>query len=336
MGKNDALVTIEDLQVEFKTREGIVRALRGVNLDIRRGETLGLVGESGCGKSMTARAIMGLIPKPGKITAGNIRLHRDGTSNPIQLESLDPRSDSMGQIRGKEIAMVFQEPMTSFSPIHTVGHQIGEMVELHLGVDKKKARDRAIEVLSLVGIPEPEQRVDAYPFQLSGGMRQRAMIAMALSCNPALLIADEPTTALDVTTQAQILELLRSLQMQLGMSILLITHNIGVVAALSHRIAVMYLGEVVEEGSVEEVLSNPAHPYTQGLLKSMPRLGHRTGERLWSIEGSLPDAYTSLPGCAFHPRCWLARPDICDKQKPPAVRVSDHHSASCLLIGEPR
>jgi peptide/nickel transport system ATP-binding protein len=324
----ELLLKIRDLKVQFSTREGTVNALNGVDLDIYRGETLGVVGESGCGKSMTARSILGLIPKAGKIVGGNIELYLEDASISLTGERA---KENVRKIRGKAVAMIFQEPMTSFSPIHTIGNQIGEAIQLHQGLDKNAARERVIELLSLVGIPDAKRRVDAYPFELSGGMRQRAMIAMALSCNPALLIADEPTTALDVTIQAQILELLRELQERLGMSIMLITHNIGVVAAISHRISVMYLGKVIEEGSVEDVLSRPKHPYTVDLLKSMPKLGHRQRERLWSIKGTLPDPYTKVVGCAFHPRCSSYMPGVCDVAAPAFAPVSPGHKVACFI-----
>jgi len=342
----ERLLEIVDLHVHFETQEGTVRALRGVDLVIRRGETVGLVGESGCGKSMTARAILNMVPRPGRIVKGVVRLFRGGDhragAQVVEITKLDPFGPEMRAIRGKEIAMVFQEPMASFSPVHTVGNQIVEAIVIHQGLSKPQARERAAELLDLVGIPNPRQRLDSYPFELSGGMRQRAMIAMALSCDPDLLIADEPTTALDVTIQAQILELLQRLQEQLGMAILLITHNLGVVAAMAHRMAVMYLGKVVEEGESVDIFDSPAHPYTRALLRSMPRAGERSGtgrgkrRRLWAIAGSVPGSHTHVSGCSFHPRCPEAIPGLCDQQDPEPLAVGRSQWVRCLLYEESR
>src|SRR5688572_30440088 len=258
---------------------------------MRRGEVLGVVGESGCGKSITAHSILRIIPPPGRIDAGQILFHpsgQSGANGAIDLARLNPTSSEIRNIRGKDIAMIFQEPMSSFSPVHTIGSHIVEAILLHQNVSKTKAREMTIELLRLVGISGAEQRVDNYPHQFSGGMRQRAMIAMALSCNPSLLIADEPTTALDVTIQAQILELMRGLQKQLGMAIMFITHNLGVIAQIADTVAIMYLGQVVEYGPVREILRNPKHPYTVDLLRAVPRLGKTAGQRLVAIEGSIP------------------------------------------------
>jgi peptide/nickel transport system ATP-binding protein len=295
-----------------------------------------LVGESGCGKSVTAQAILRIIPKPGLITQGQILLHRStapGSSEEFDLAQVDATGQQIRSIRGKDIAMIFQEPMSSLSPVHTVGAQIIEVIRLHQTVTKAEARQRAIQALRLVGIPRPEMRVDAYSFELSGGMRQRAMIAIALACRPSLLIADEPTTALDVTIQAQILELMQRLQQEMGMSILLITHNLGVVAALSHRVAVMYLGRIVEQATKEEIFNHPKHPYTQGLLNSVPRVGDKKGRRLWAIEGVVPHPYAQIQGCAFHPRCPKIMRGVCDKEYPPTVEVGTQHSVACYLYG---
>jgi oligopeptide/dipeptide ABC transporter, ATP-binding protein, C-terminal domain len=330
----ETLLEIRDLHVHFETREGTVRALRGVDLVIKRGETLGLVGESGCGKSMTARAILNMVPRPGRIVSGSIRFFRQGNlgpdTAPVEITKLDPYGPEMRAIRGKEIAMIFQEPMASLSPVHTVGNQIMEAIMIHQGLSKSAARERAAEMLDLVGIPNPRQRLDAYPFELSGGMRQRAMIAMALSCDPDLLIADEPTTALDVTIQAQILELLQRLQEQMGMAILMITHNLGVVAAVAHRVAVMYLGKVVEVGETIDIFDTPAHPYTRALLRSVPRAGEKR-RRLWAIEGSVPGPHTQVPGCAFHPRCPEAIPGVCDQREPEVLRFGQSQWVRCVL-----
>jgi peptide/nickel transport system ATP-binding protein len=249
----------------------------------------------------------------------------------VDLTELDPRGREIRDIRGQDVAMIFQEPMTSLSPVHTVGSQIMEAIRLHQRATKEEARLRAIEMLGLVGIPCPELRVDAYSFELSGGMRQRAMIAIALSCNPSLLIADEPTTALDVTIQAQILELMQQLQQELNMSILMITHNLGVIAALSHRVAVMYLGRVVEQAPKEAIFSNPQHPYTQGLLHSVPRIGETKGKRLWAIQGVVPHPYARVSGCAFHPRCPQFMPGVCDQDLPPTVEIAPEHTVACYL-----
>ena len=331
--QQEKLLSVHDLHVHFTTREGTVRALNGVDMELYRGETLGLVGESGCGKSMTARAIMQMVPFPGKIVKGEVHLYRREESGvrDINITALHPDSPEILDIRGSDIAMIFQEPMTSLSPIHTIGDQIGEAVRLHQDVTKEEARERAIEMLYLVGIPDAKTRVDSYPFEMSGGMRQRAMIAMALSCNPSILIADEPTTALDVTIQAQILELIQRLQQQLNMTVLMITHNLGVVAAMSHRVAVMYLGKIVELASTDDIFHNPKHPYTQALLKSVPRVGEKTGERLYAIKGSIPDPFVQVPGCSFHPRCPQFVKGVCDRQVPRPVQVSEGHQVSCLL-----
>ena len=334
--QRDLLLSIRDLHVHFRTREGLVRVLNGVNLDIHEGETLGLVGESGCGKSMTARSILRMVPPPGKIIAGEVHLYlRTETGvKDINLTSLPEDGPEIRRIRGKHISMIFQEPMTSFSPVHTIGDQIIEALRLHQDMSLQEAKERTIEMLSLVGIPDAAGRIDSYPFELSGGMRQRAMIAMALSCRPTLLIADEPTTALDVTIQAQILELLARLQEQLQMSILMITHNLGIVASMAHRVAVMYLGRIVEEAPVDEVFYNPKHPYTRALLKSVPKVGQKTGERLWAIAGSVPDPFVQVPGCTFHPRCPDMKPGLCDKVVPDNVAVGVDHIVNCWLYSD--
>jgi oligopeptide/dipeptide ABC transporter ATP-binding protein len=334
------LLEIQDLHVHFFTNDGIVRAVNGVDLTLYKGETLGLVGESGCGKSVTARAILNIVPKPGKIIQGQINYWRarataSGESEVVDIANLDPFGPEIREIRGNEIAMIFQEPMASFSPVHTIGFQLIELIMLHNEIERESARKRAIDMLRLAGIPDPKRVVDSYPFELSGGMRQRAMIAMALSCNPSLLIADEPTTALDVTIQAQILDLLRSLQEQLGMSVLLITHNLGVVASMAHRLAIMYLGQVMEHGPTEDVFREPKHPYTQGLLKSVPQLGKRRGERLWTIKGAVPNPYARIIGCPFHPRCPNPIEGLCSQQSPSMVRVGAEHSVKCFQYYTP-
>jgi peptide/nickel transport system ATP-binding protein len=328
------IVSIRGLEVAARSRHGMLRPLRGIDLDLTRAATTGLVGESGCGKSMTARALLNITPNPMRITAGSVLL-ADGKDS-IDLAKLDPDGPPMRAIRGRRLAMIFQEPMTAFSPVHTIGNQIAEMLTIHEKLDKRAAKERSIEMLNLVGMPNARQRFDAHPFNLSGGMRQRAMIAMALACKPDVLVADEPTTALDVTIQAQILELLARLQEELGMTVLLITHDLGVVARTTSRVAVMYLGQVVEETTTEALFDNPKHPYTQGLLGSVPRLGSRKGKRepLPAMRGSVPPALAELPGCAFHPRCPKAVAGLCDVVKPAMAEVADGHKARCLLYPE--
>jgi oligopeptide/dipeptide ABC transporter ATP-binding protein len=335
-GPPDApLISIRDLKTYFFLREGTVRALDGVSFDIARGEALGVVGESGCGKSVTAQAILRIVPEPGKIVDGEITLYRQPASNGdnvVKLTDLDPRGPAIRAIRGAEIAMIFQEPMTSFSPVHSIGYQIMEAITLHQKVNKGEARARAVEILARVGMPRPHQAVDAYPHQISGGQRQRAMIAMALSCNPSLLIADEPTTALDVTTQAQILDLLRHLQDDLGMAIMFITHDLGVIAEMTKRVVVMYLGRVVESADVDTLFHDPHHPYTRALINSVPRLGMISG-LLQPIEGSVPDPYNVPAGCAFHPRCPSFIPGRCDVVEPEWIAITPNHHVRCHLYG---
>ncbi len=314
------ILEVRDLRTVFDTDDGEVQAVNGVSFEVRAGETLGVVGESGCGKSVTAFSILRLIPSPpGRIAGGQVLFRgRD-------LLSLD--DDAMRRIRGNEISMVFQEPMTALNPVYTVGDQIMEAVRLHQRVGKKEARRRAVEMLAKVGIPSPDQRVDEYPHQLSGGMRQRVMIAMALSCNPAVLIADEPTTALDVTIQAQILELLKSLQAELGMAMILITHDLGVIAETADRVAVMYAGKVVEYTDIRTLFASPRHPYTIGLLESIPRMTERK-ERLSVIPGTVPPPTAFPPGCTFHPRCPFLD-DGCRREEPALEACGDGHQVRC-------
>ncbi|MEU8396932.1 ABC transporter ATP-binding protein [Nonomuraea sp. NPDC048892] len=333
MGADDVLLEIENLRTHFLMDDGVIAAVDGVDLRVRRGETLAIVGESGCGKSVMARSILRLVDRPGRIEGGKITLHRDG--GPVELVGAPARL--LREIRWRDIAMVFQEPMASLSLVHTIGSQIVEAVRLHENVGKAAARRRAIEMLDRVGIPMPQRRVDSYPFELSGGMRQRAMIAMALSCRPSLLIADEPTTALDVTTQAQILELLRDLQDEFGMAIMLITHDLGVAAQVADTMAVMYLGRVVEYGTAEQVLGEPRHPYAQALLRSMPRLGRASRTRLTAIKGMVPPPYARPAGCSFHPRCDRVVAGRCDVAEPRLIPVSEpagDREVSCLLYEE--
>jgi oligopeptide/dipeptide ABC transporter ATP-binding protein len=324
------IVRVEDLKTYFDTLDGVVRAVDGVSLEIHPGEALGLVGESGCGKSVTAFSILRLLPKTSRIVEGRILFDRGTGEPPIDLVTVDPNGDLIRNIRGNEIAMIFQEPLTSLSPVHTVGSQIAEAVELHQGCSKEDGRKRAISMLEAVGIALPEQRFGEYPHQFSGGMRQRAMIAMALSCNPALLIADEPTTALDVTIQAQIIELMKRLQDEFGMAILMITHNLGVVAEVCSRVAVMYMGKIVETGSARTIFHRPLHPYTVGLMRSIPHLGRRIKARLTPIPGSVPDPYSVPTGCAFYPRCPAPKTPGCTEEVE-LLYVESDHQVRCTL-----
>jgi peptide/nickel transport system ATP-binding protein len=327
-------ISVQNLKTYFFADEGVTKAVDGASFDIFPSQTLGIVGESGCGKSVTARSILRIVENPGKIVDGHIYLRRRGT-NGAELEedltTLNPDGKQIRRIRGKEIGLVFQEPMTSFSPVHTIGNQIIEAIQIHDRVGNKEARNRAIEQLRLVGIPKPERRVDEFAFELSGGLRQRAMIAMALSCNPTMLIADEPTTALDVTTQAQILDLLRSLQEQRGMAIMLITHNLGVVAEMSDDVVVMYLGRVVEQGLVDDIFHAPRHPYTRALLKSIPSIKSESRVKLPTISGSIPHPFNRPPGCPFHPRCPEFMVGTCDRAEPDMTPVGDRQRVSCFL-----
>lgn len=300
---NPPLVEIKDLQIAFPLEDKTVSVVHDVTITLPRATTIGLVGESGCGKSMTGLSLLQLIPSPGKIVNGQILYHKEGEKSPIDIAQLAPREDAIRAIRGKEIAMIFQEPMSSLNPVYTIGQQISEMVRLHTTKNKKEAHDHAVEMLKKVGIPSPEIRVNDFPHQLSGGMRQRAMIAMALSCNPKLLIADEPTTALDVTVQAQIIDLMRDLQAEFGMAILMISHDLGVIADIAEEVIVMYAGRVVEQGSAETIFYSAQHPYTQGLLRSIPVLGKALHERLYSIPGTVPSPLAMPRGCPFRPRC---------------------------------
>jgi len=328
------ILEVRDLRTYFFPDEGTVKAVDGAAFDVYPRKTLGIVGESGCGKSVTARSILRIVERPGRIVNGSILLRRKGDEAGIDLSRLDPDGRDIRRIRGEEIALIFQEPMTSFSPVHTVGSQIVETIRLHQDVGKREARERAVDMLRQVGVSSPERRVDQYAFELSGGLRQRAMIALALSCHPRILIADEPTTALDVTTQAQILDLLMALQEREGMAIILITHNLGVVAELCDEVAVMYLGRVVERGPVDAIFHDPKHPYTRALLRSMPSIKARVRSRLPVIEGSIPHPYNRPSGCPFHPRCPDFMPGRCDKEEPAIRPVGTAQEAACLLYGE--
>jgi len=331
----EPILEVKNLRTYFFLDEGTVKAVEGADFAIPRGSTVGVVGESGCGKSVTAYSILQLVEGCGRIVDGQILWYRkaagDGATEVIDLARLKPNSGELRAIRGGEIAMIFQEPMVSLSPVHTVGDQIAENIRLHGAVRRKEARARAIELLGKVGIPKPEERVDSYPFQLSGGMRQRVVIAMALSCNPSLLIADEPTTALDVTTQAQIMELMVSLQREFGMAIMLITHNLGVVAEMCEQVIVMYLGQVVERADVDSLFHEALHPYTQALLRSIPILGRGKSNRLDPIKGMVPDPYNRPVGCAFHPRCVKMIPGRCDREPILLTELMDGRAVRCVL-----
>jgi peptide/nickel transport system ATP-binding protein len=326
---DETILSVQDLRTHFYTRDGVVRAVDGVTFDLTRGETLCIVGESGCGKSVTALSILGLIPpKAGKIVGGSIRF--DGTELTTESES------AMRRIRGNRISMIFQEPMTSLNPVLTVGEQISESLRIHQRLDRRAAWDRAIEMLALVRIADPKRRAGEYPHQLSGGMRQRVMIAMALACNPQVLVADEPTTALDVTIQAQILNLMLELKDRLGTAIILITHDLGVVAETAQRVIVMYAGRMVEEAPVAELLRHPKHPYTRGLIGSIPRRKPgaprgRTRGRLQEISGLVPSLREAIPGCAFAPRCGFATAR-CTTEQPPFEAHGPRHHAACWEV----
>lgn len=327
-----SLLEVKDLRIHFFTDEGAVRAVDGMNLTIERGKTICLVGESGCGKSVTARAFLKIVRSPGKIVGGQMLYHRqlpDGKTETVDIAQLDTKGPEIRAIRGKEISMIFQEPMSSLSVVHTVGNQIIETILLHEKVSKQEARNRAIELLRLVEIPKPERLIDEYPFRLSGGMRQRAMIAMAIACNPTMLIADEPTTALDVTTQAQIIELMKSLQAQYGMAILFITHDLGVVAEIADDVAVMYLGKIVERSNVDTIFNAPKHPYTQALLRSIPKIAMNRSE-LDPIKGMVPSPFRRPSGCTFHPRC-AQQMAHCSSVEPALTQLNENHQVRCLL-----
>ena len=317
------LLEVNGLKTQFFTQDGVVKAVDGVSFYVNEGETLGIVGESGCGKSVSVLSVMRLIPQPpGKIVDGEVIFDGDNL--------LDMKDDDIRRVRGNKIAMIFQDPMTSLNPVLTIGRQIGEALELHMGMNKEEARKRSGELLSMVGIPEAEMRLDDYPHQFSGGMRQRAMIAMGLACNPRLLIADEPTTALDVTIQAQIVDLVKRLRDDIGMAIIWITHDLGVIAGLADRMMVMYAGHAVEEAPVREVYGDPRHPYTLGLLGSLPRLDEVRAERLTSIEGLPPDLIALPPGCPFEPRCVYAI-DKCREVRPELEPVGPRHRIACWV-----
>ena len=324
------VLEISNLRTHFELDEGVLKAVDGVDLAIPDQATVGVIGESGCGKSVTAQSILRIVPSPGKIVTGDITLQLPERA-PVQMTRLDTRSPEVRAIRGKEISMVFQEPMTGLSPVHTIGFQIREAILLHKTQDKDEAKDIAMEMITRVGISNPGQRYDEYPHQLSGGMRQRAMIAMALSCDPALLIADEPTTALDVTVQAQILDLISHLQEQLGMSVMYITHDLGVIAEIADTVNVMYLGRVVERTDTVELFDNPQHPYTRRLLKSIPKVGRKSRVRLDAIQGNVPTPINQAAQCGFFSRCPEAIPGICDVKIPALLEQGNDHAVRCFL-----
>ncbi len=319
----DLLLDVKGLETQFKTPDGFVHAVNGVSFGLKEGETLGVVGESGCGKSVTMLSVLGLIPSPpGKVVAGEAFF--------FGQDLLKMSKEEIRHVRGAQIAMIFQDPMTSLNPVLTIGRQLEEPLMLHLGMTKKQARDRAAELLSMVGIPKAEDRLNDYPHQYSGGMRQRVMIAMALSCSPQVLIADEPTTALDVTIQAQIMDLVKRLRNELGMTIIWITHDLGVVAGLAQRVVVMYGGYIIEEAPVQELFSNPSHPYTVGLIGSLPRVDEKEHTRLYSIEGQPPVLYQKPQACPFAPRCkWAV--ERCWKENPILEVVSNEHRVACWV-----
>lgn len=328
---SDKVLDINNLQVSFFTEEGDVRAVNGVSFAMRRGRIMALVGESGCGKSVTSYSVLRLIQKPGKIVGGSINFQsKDGET--VDITQLGDNDDRLFNLRGGKIAMIFQEPMTALSPVHTIGNQMCEAILNHQPLSPAEARSKAIEMLRKVGIPGPEKRIDLYPFEMSGGMRQRVVIAMALVCDPEVLIADEPTTALDVTIQAQVMGLMKGLQKDMGTSILLITHDLGVVAQMADDVSVMYLGRVVEQGTVRKVLKDPRHPYTMGLLNSLPSLAMNK-EELPSIDGSVPNLTEIPSGCPFHPRCPYAKEGLCDSGSPPPLKdIGEDRGVACLRL----
>ena len=329
------LLSVRNLKTYFKLDEGLVKAVDGVEFDVYPGQVVGIVGESGCGKSVMIKSVLRIVEKPGEIVDGEIWFHPQkglGTNGQYaDLVKLKARGEKMRQIRGNEIALIPQEPMAAFSPVHTIGNQLIEAVRLHQKVNKRKAFDIAVKALQEVGMPNPEQRMSAYSWELSGGLRQRAMIAMALTCSPSLLIADEPTTAIDVTTQAQVLNLLRSLQERHNMSIIFITHDLGVIAQVADFVVVMYLGRVMETGTVDDIFHNPQHPYTKALLDSIPTVHSPSKELLPTIEGSIPHPFNRPAGCPFYPRCANFMSGVCNKRTPILQKINEKQSVSCFL-----
>lgn len=330
----EPLLSIRDLKVHFFMDEGVVKAVDGITMDVYPGQVFGIVGESGCGKSVTMKALLRIVEPPGRIVGGRMLLRqagKDGSSQTIDLAKLDAKGAEMREVRGGQIGLIPQEPMAAFSPVHTVGDQIMEAIHLHRKVNAREARKIALQLLKDVGIPEAEQRLDAYSWQLSGGLRQRAMIAMALSCNPAILIADEPTTAVDVTTQAQVLKLLRRLQQERNSAIIFITHDLGVIAQMADYVTVMYLGLVVEQGPVDLIFHSPKHPYTRALLESIPSIDSAPRANLPTITGSIPHPFNRPVGCPFYPRCTRFMAGVCDQHAPALQEIDDRQRVSCFL-----
>jgi peptide/nickel transport system ATP-binding protein len=334
LAPTDNILEVRDLKTHFPTSEGLVKAVEGATFNLARGRTLCIVGESGSGKSITARSVMQIVSSPGRVVGGEILYRRELDTVPMDLAKMHPNSPEIRAIRGRDIAMIFQEPMSSLSPVHTIGHQMIEMIRLHQPLGKAEAREKAIRLLKRVGIPRADERVDSYAFQLSGGQRQRAMIALALSCEPRLLIADEPTTALDVTTQASILDLIAELQQEFGMSVIFITHDLGVVAEIADDVAVMYLGRVVERGPVDDIFHDPRHPYTQALLRAIPRVEGARGERLANIRGMVPHPFARPPGCPFSTRCDAMMPGKCDVDEPLDDWLAPSRVVRCFRANE--
>ena len=336
MNVQNPIIQVKDLRIDIKLDEGILTPVRGINFDIRPGETMGLVGESGCGKSLTSKAILSINEK--KCAVNGSILFRNDKDEEIDILKLDDRGQEIHDIRGKQISMIFQEPMVAFSPMYTIGNQINESTRLHITKDKKESKKISLEMMKKVGIANAEKRYDQYPHEFSGGMLQRALIAMALVCKPRLLIADEPTTALDVTIQAQILELMKQLQQEFGMAILFITHDLGTVAKMCDHVAVMYLGKIVESGTAREIYKDPQHPYTRGLMGSVHKIGTKKLPRLFSIDGTVPLALNLKPGCGFYGRCQVQVEGVCNVAEPEMVHIGASHYAACIHCkkgGEP-
>lgn len=335
MNETPPILSVRNLKTYFKLDEGLVKAVDGVSFDVRPGQVIGIVGESGCGKSVTIKSVLRIVESPGEIVDGQIWFQSSqlngGDGDLIDLATLDARGKAMRSIRGAEIALIPQEPMAAFSPVHTIGNQLIEAIRLHEDIGKKEAAQKAIDRLHEVGVPNPDERMNMYSWELSGGLRQRAMIAMSLSCNPRLLIADEPTTAIDVTTQAQVLNLLRDLQKNHNMAIIFITHDLGVIAQVADYVVVMYLGRVMEEGPVDDIFHNPQHPYTRALLKSIPTVHSPSKKALPTIEGSIPHPFNRPPGCPFYPRCEAVMAGVCNVRTPKLLPVNTRQSASCFL-----
>ena len=330
--KNDVLLDVRDLHVTLDFDGDDIPIIQGINFELSRGKVLALVGESGCGKSVASQSLLRLLPRELRISAGEINFRQNPEDTPIDLVPIPKDGKQIRAVRGNQMSMIFQEPMSSFSLLHTIGNQIGEVIQLHLGKSKAETRTRVIELLDKVGLPDPERAIDQYPHEFSGGMRQRAMIAKALACDPSVLIADEPTTALDVTIQAQVLEIMRALKEEFGMSMIFITHDLGVVAQIADEVAIMYMGKIVERGTAIDIFDNPQHPYTVNLLSAIPRLGDLNDRReLASIQGSVPSLFERPPGCAFHPRCDSFMPGRCDVDFPPSSQPSPMHEVHCYL-----